>query len=257
MLISSFRPEGDGKQVLENVSITINPGQIVGIAGRAGRYIQITLPRPSFADNILNSGKTSLLLAILNLLGFSGSICIDDREIRTIPRDTLRSRITSITQFGLELKGSVRLNMDPFDPFLRPSTFFLEDEMLKGILRRVALWDFVEEHGGLDADFAEMNFSYEQNQLFQLARAILHKQAMRTKIVLIDEGTTGTDLETETLIHQVIREVFNDCTILIVSHRMSLFDEADVILRLDNGRAKIYNYERDQGRWVASEWNTS
>ena len=56
-----------------------------------------------------------MMLALLHLIEFSGSISVDDREIKTVPRNLLRSRITTLTQDGVELKGTVRFNMFPFD----------------------------------------------------------------------------------------------------------------------------------------------
>lgn len=161
-----------------------------------------------------------------------------------------------MSQSGLELKGSVRFNMDPYDPSLRrSSTFILTDEMMKGILRRVALWDIIEERGGLDAKFSDMKFSYSQKQLFQLGRAMLHKQMMRTKIILIDEGTSGMDYDTEEHIQRVMREAFEGCTVIMVSHRASLFKEADTIVTLEFGEIYIYDHDRPRQNWSANPWN--
>lgn len=188
-------------------------------------------------------------MTILGMLKFSGSISIDGREIRTIPADALRSRITTLTQCGLQLVGSVRFNMDPFDPALRPIELIVNDDMLIGILRRVGIWSLIEKHGGLDADMFVIKLSYGQKQMFQLARAILHKQTMRTKIVLIDEATSAVDSETDDRMQQVIREVFDDCTMLMVSHRPSVFTKADLILTLKRGEAAVYRHERQDDRW--------
>lgn len=209
--------------------------------------------RISAAAN-LDSGKTTLLLSVLNLLDFRGSISIDDREIRRIPRQLLRSRITVMTQDGLELLGSVRFNMDPFDPALRPRAFILTDAMLTGILQRVGLWDHIERCGGLDARFSAMGFSYGQKKLFQLARAMLHKQIMRTKIIIIDEGAPNDEVEAH--MRQVMQEAFTGCTILMVSHHPTLFERADFIVTMDRGKATIYEHNRQLRGWSASEWNS-
>lgn len=195
---------------------------------------------------------------MLRMLEFTGSISIDDREIRTVPHDVLRTRITTITQTGLQLKGSIRFNMDPFNPALRPSAFLLTDEMLIGILRRVGLWDIIQRHGGLDSDMITLSLSYGQKQLFQLARAILHKQTMRTKIVLIDEGTSGMDPRTDRRMQQVIEEVFSDCTTLVVSHRPSMFNDADFIVSLSNGQASVFKHRRERQMWLptAGSWRS-
>ncbi|KAJ3498549.1 hypothetical protein NLG97_g1041 [Lecanicillium saksenae] len=236
---AQYRPVGGVRHTaLDHVSFTVQPGQIVGIAGHLS---------PIF------SGKTSIFLAILNLLQFEGSISIDNREIRSVPRDILRSRITTMTQSGLELKGTVRLNIDPFNAALRPREFMLTDDMLIGILRRVGLWNRIAARGGLDAPFHRMKFSNGQKQLFHLARAILHKQSMRTKIILIDEGAPNTEIEEH--VRQVMREVFHGCTILMVSHRLALFHEADLIVTVDRGQTIAYEHDRQRANWSIGRWN--
>ncbi|KAJ6785943.1 hypothetical protein PWT90_03893 [Aphanocladium album] len=229
---AAYKPE-DGSPVsaLSHVSVTANPGEIICISGRSG------------------SGKTSIFMSMLRMLEFTGSISIDNREVRTVPHDVLRSRITTITQTGIQLKGSVRFNMDPFDPALRPREFLLTDDMMIGILRRVDLWQRIEEQGGLDADMLQLRLSFGEKQLFQLARAILHKQTMRTKLVLIDEATSGLDPDTDQLMQRVIQEVFNDCTALVVSHRPSMFQNADQIVKLTNGESDVYRHQRERRSW--------
>lgn len=158
-----------------------------------------------------------------------------------------------MSQSGLELKGTVRLNMDPFDPDLRPREFLLADDMLIGILRRVGLWSRIQARGGLDAPFHRMKFSNGHKQLFHLARAILHKQSMRNRIILIDEGAPNAEIEEH--VRQVLREVFHGCTILMVSHRPSLFREADLIITVDRGQTSVYEHDRQRDQWSANRWN--
>ncbi|KAJ3498540.1 hypothetical protein NLG97_g1033 [Lecanicillium saksenae] len=198
---------------LENVTMSIEPGQTVGLVGRTG------------------SGKTSVLLALLHLLEYTGSIYIDGRELRTVPRELLRNRITTITQSGVQLRASVRFNMDPLEFGSRPGNY-PNDDTLAGILRRVGLWDHILRHGGLDAEMRAMKFSVGQAQLFQLARAILHRQITRSKLVLIDEGTASLDAETETRMLNLMREAFAGCTKMVISHRDTVLTDADVEQRL-------------------------
>ncbi|KAH8715994.1 ABC transporter atnG [Beauveria bassiana] len=206
---------------LENITVTIQPGQTVGLVGRTG------------------SGKTSLMLALLHLLEYTGSIHIDGRELRTIPRNLLRNRITTITQSGVEFGASVRFNMDPLEFSSRPGNF-PTDDTLAGILRRVGLWDHVLRHGGLGAEMRAMKFSVGQKQLFQLARAMLHRQITRSKLVLIDEGTASMDEDTEGRMFHLMREAFAGCTKIIISHREAVLADADLVLSLDDGRGEVY-----------------
>ncbi|OAA60085.1 ABC transporter, transmembrane domain, type 1 [Cordyceps fumosorosea ARSEF 2679] len=142
-------------------------------------------------------GKTTVLLSILNLLQYKGTISIDNREIRTIHPDFLRSRITTITQGGIHLRGSIKFNLDPFGFEQRPPTCIVTDEACQDVLRRVGLWDIVSRRGNLSSLMKEMNFSQGQRQLFQIARAILHHEATGSRIVLMDEVTSSLDEDTE------------------------------------------------------------
>ena len=92
-----------------------------------------------------------------------------------------------------------------------------------------------------------MKFSIGQRQLFQLARAILHKQITRSNLVLIDEGTASLDEDTEAQMYDVIREVFADCTKVIISHRDALLSRVDVVLSLSNGRGDVYRPQTQGG----------
>ncbi|XWW92914.1 hypothetical protein V2A60_000841 [Cordyceps javanica] len=207
---------------INNLTVTIRPGLGgLGIIGRTG------------------SGKTTILLSILNLLNYKGSICIDNREIRTVCPDLLRAHITTITQGGIHLLGSVRFNLDPFDPSLRPSTCVVTDAMCEAMLRRVGLWDLVRARGGLTARMRDVRFSEGQRQLFQFARAMLHHQTMGTKIVLMDEATSSLDEETEARIIAILGTAFSGCTKVIISHREAALRGSDSIIRLNAGRAQL------------------
>ncbi|KAJ6781210.1 hypothetical protein PWT90_10566 [Aphanocladium album] len=216
-----YNPESEKPHIaLENINLAIEPGDTVGLVGRTG------------------SGKTSVLLTLLHLLEYTGSIYIDGRELRTVPRDLLRTRITTITQGGVAIKASVRFNMDPFEFTSRPGNY-PTDDTLAGILRRVGLWDHVVRHGGLNADMKDMKFSVGQKQLFQLARAILHKQITRSNIVLMDEGTASMDAETEQRVYSLMNEAFAGCTKIIISHREAVLAHANLVLNLADGRGDV------------------
>ncbi|KAM3465048.1 hypothetical protein MY5147_009361 [Beauveria neobassiana] len=100
----SYRaPSGEVRRALNNATVSIQHGQEVSLIGRTG------------------SGKSSMMLTLLHLVEFSGSISVDNREIKTVPRHILRSRITTLTQEGVELTGTVRFNMFPFDSLIMPA----------------------------------------------------------------------------------------------------------------------------------------
>lgn len=176
-----------------------------------------------------------MLLALLNLIHHSGSISIDDREISIIPCDMMRTRITVIPQLAVQLKGTIRYNLNPFDPATFLNGFQVTDGLLMGILRKVGLWNLIELRGGLDADMGQMGLSEGQKQLMQLARAVLHHQSVGSRIILVDEGSSSMDELTEARVQAVMAEVFGRCTILTISHREASLAMADYVARLVDG----------------------
>lgn len=179
------------------------------------------------------------MLTILNLLRYTGRITIDHLEIRDLKSTDLRSRITTITQSGLHLRGSVRFNLNPFDPAHRPPNYLMTDAMQEFALRRVGLWDLIFTRGDLDTTMKDMRFSHGQKQLFQMARAILHRQATNSRIVLMDEATSSLDEDTEGRINTLLREEFDGCTKIIISHRQAVLDAAHAVMTLSDGRATV------------------
>ncbi len=183
-----------------------------------------------------------MLLALLRLLEYTGNIYIDGRELRTIPRNELRARITTITQSGLAIKASVRFNMNPFVGTEDASA----DEQMTDILQRVGLWEHIEARGGLDAAMGAMKFSVGERQLFQLARAILHKDNTGSKLFLMDEGTSSIDEATEQRIYSLVKEYFAGCTKIIISHREAVLADTDVVLHMSDGRGEISTGSRQE-----------
>lgn len=165
---------------------------------------------------------------------YSGSIAIDGFELNTIPQNTLRSRITTLTQDGFELRASVRINLDP----LSIATPFFTDLDFVGMLTRVGLWQVVNARGGLDADISQMHFTPAQKQLLGLARAALHVRRMRTRIVLVDKATSSLPRALDRQMQDFMDGEFARCTVITVVNRMSTIRTADKLLVLEAGVVK-------------------
>lgn len=174
------------------------------------------------------------MLTLLNFLHHSGSISIDGRDIRTIPHEFLRSRITTIAQDGVELAGSLRLNVDPYDD--PDSTHRLSDETLIDLLKDVGLWDRLKAVGNLDTEISRFKLSGGEKQLLGIARAILRKQYNSSRIVLMDEATSKMDAETDRRVQKVMEKAFEHSTVITVAHRLHAVENSDVIIEIQSGK---------------------
>ncbi|KAM3547048.1 hypothetical protein ARSEF1564_000089 [Beauveria bassiana] len=209
-------PYGEVWQALDDASFSIDDGQKIGISGRTG------------------GGKTSMLLSLLHMMEYRGKISIDGRDIKTVPRRILRSRITTLTQDGVELKGTIRANAFPYS--IAAAAVAPADEDIVAALDRVGLWAHLQRHGGLDADITDARLSHGQRQLLFLARAVLHHQELRTRIVLVDEATSALDPQAEADAQALMAEAFADCTVLTISHRREGLDFVERVLEVDAGQ---------------------
>ncbi|KAM0380591.1 hypothetical protein ACHAO7_003366 [Fusarium culmorum] len=207
----------ESEPVLHDVSLVVEPGQKVCLCGRSG------------------SGKSSLVLSILRLLELqSGTIRIDDKDITKIPRQYIRSQITTIPQDPVSMSGTVRHNMDPEE-------LVQADEMLITALKKTTLWSVVETRGGLDADISALGFSVGQRQLFCLARALLS----HSNIVLLDEPSSSVDDATTKEVRHVVREVMHGRTVIEVTHRLDHVTDFDVVVVMKDGRIVETGNPRD------------
>ncbi|KAM0352097.1 hypothetical protein ACHAP4_009109 [Fusarium culmorum] len=207
----------ESEPVLHDVSLVVEPGQKVCLCGRSG------------------SGKSSLVLSILRLLELqSGTIRIDDKDIAKIPRQYIRSQITTIPQDPVSMSGTVRHNMDPEE-------LVQADEMLITALKKTTLWSVVETRGGLDADISALGFSVGQRQLFCLARALLS----HSNIVLLDEPSSSVDDATTKEVRHVVREVMHGRTVIEVTHRLDHATDFDVVVVMKDGRIVETGNPRD------------
>ncbi|CAF1481648.1 unnamed protein product [Rotaria sordida] len=206
---------------IRNINLFIESNQKIGIIGRTG------------------AGKSSLFKGILRLVNRScvdGEIFIDDVDISRLTLNHLRSCLSVIPQQPILFNGTLRYNLDPFDHYSDEECWMaLEDAQLK---------QFVKNHSaGLLMPIGESGktLSVGQCQLVCIARAILKK----SKIVLIDEATANIDQKTDDLIQTVLKNKFQDRTILTIAHRLNTVAKHDRILVLDKGMIANFDTPRN------------
>jgi ATP-binding cassette subfamily B protein len=205
------RNDAEGLQVLCDIDLTIEAGQVVGIVGPPG------------------SGKTTLLNLIPRLYEPSrGRILFDGCPIHELKLSELRSHIAFMPQEPFLFAGTIRQNIT-FDQSE------IDDGQLEKAAEKAALLDTVRDFpNGFDTVVGEKGviLSGGQKQRIALARCLL----LDTDILILDDPISQVDFETGTTIVNTIKSMAADKTILIVSHRLSAVRYADLIIGLDSGR---------------------
>ncbi|CEJ82788.1 hypothetical protein VHEMI02836 [[Torrubiella] hemipterigena] len=187
-------------------------------------------------DHPEGNGKSTLPLAILNLVSYRGSIKIDGREVRDIPPDVLKRRITVVTERPILIPGTVRQNLlpeefivDPEDP--EPAMIALEH-----ILGRLELWDTLIEQGGMTTDISKIVFSEDQWQRFSLAQALTTHLYQQNKIVIVNNVTSHVNEASRAVMQEVMNESFGKCTRIITGHMPSAVRGAHILYLVRNRR---------------------
>ncbi len=206
-----FRYEEDGLWVLEDVTFEVPAGATLAIVGRTG------------------AGKSTLVEMISRLIDTDqGAVRIDGRDVRHLPLETLRSSIGYVPQdvflFSDTIAGNIafgRLHAE--EEAIEQAAY--EAELLENVRTFPKGFEtFVGERG--------ITLSGGQKQRTSIARALIREP----HILILDDALSAVDTNTESQILGHLRRHYGQRTVVIVSHRISAVQDADLILVLDEGR---------------------
>jgi len=200
-----------GKNILQNVSFEVEPGEMIAVAGRSG------------------SGKTTLLNLIPRFYDVTGGrILVDGRDVREWPLNRLRQNIGLVLQETYLFNASVLENLR----YSRPDASVADVETAA---RHANAHDFILNlPNGYDTVVGErgVKLSGGQKQRLSIARAFLANPT----ILLLDEPTSSVEPGSEEIIHHAILSLAEKRTTILVTHRVGLLRRAPRILFFDQGR---------------------
>lgn len=206
-----FRYQNDNSYVINGCSFIVNPMEMVFVVGRSG------------------VGKTTILNLITKLYNATdGVIKIDDEDISEYNEKFIRENVAIISQNPYFFDMSIRDN-------LKLVNENISDSEIDYVCKLVCLYDFVQNlPKKYDTIIGEggIKLSIGQKQRLGIARALIKK----SKIILLDEITSALDNETVLSIHDIIKNISGKCTIIMVTHDVSLISDDSRVLVLGDGK---------------------
>ncbi len=206
-----FRYQPDSADVLHDICLEIEPGEVIGIVGHSG------------------SGKSTLAKLVQRLYTPSqGRLRIDGIDLSLVQAPWLRRQIGVVQQESFLFNRSVKDNIALADPGL-------DITQVIAAAKIAGAHEFITElPEGYDTPVGEQGciFSGGQKQRIAIARALIGDPP----ILIFDEATSALDYESEYLVQQNMRRICKHRTVLIIAHRLSAVQDADRIIVLSKGR---------------------
>jgi ATP-binding cassette subfamily B multidrug efflux pump len=200
-----------GVPVLQDIFLHARPGERIALVGHTG------------------AGKTTLVNLLSRFYDIDeGTIRIDDVDVRSVSRDSLRRQLGVVLQQSFLFSESVLDN-------IRYGRLDASDEEVFAAARLAHADGFIRRlPQGYDTVLSErgQSLSEGQRQLLSIARAILADPA----ILILDEATSSVDTRTELAIQQALDELMRERTSFVIAHRLSTISRADQVIVIDKGR---------------------
>lgn len=199
-----------GRDIIHNLSLHAKKGGVVAIVGPTG------------------AGKTTLINLLMRFYDVNeGGVYVDDKDIRTVTRRSLRLGYTMVLQDTWLFYGTI------FDNIAYGKEGVTRDEVIN-VCKAAKIHDFIMSlPSGYDTILSDnaINISKGQKQLLTIARAML----LDSKMLILDEATSNVDTRTEREIQDAMLNLMKDKTCFVIAHRLSTIRNADVILVMRGG----------------------
>lgn len=194
--------------VLENINVTVKPGEMIGIVGASG------------------TGKSTLINLLMGLYEVDdGRILIDGHDIKEISREKFHSQLGVVLQETFLFSGTIINNIR----FSKPDA--TEEEVIRAA-KMANAHDFIcRTPNGYNTYVGEKgyNLSGGERQRIAIARAILNDP----KLLILDEATASLDTESEFMIQRALENLTNGKTTFAIAHRLSTLQNADRLMVID------------------------
>ena len=200
------------KIILNELNLTINSGEKIGIIGRTG------------------SGKSTFIYAITRMVEpFTGKIIIDDIDITTIPLQILRRNIGVLMLNTGISEGTLLSNLDPLEKY--------SNQEILDALKKLNYWfnNNENENYGLNDHIEEggANLTLSEKTLIAITKLLLKKNC---NIILLDDLSSCLDNETQKLVFDAIYSTFPGSTVLIITNIIKEFMKIDKVMSIQNGK---------------------
>ncbi|MBQ2417316.1 MAG: ABC transporter ATP-binding protein [Alistipes sp.] len=201
----------NSREILHNISFTIEKGQTVALVGASG------------------GGKSTLSELMPRFYDpTQGEIFVDGKNIRTFTQDSLRSRISLVSQDTILFNDTIKSN-------IALGKYGATDSEIAEAAKIANAHDFIINcPEGYDTNIGDRGakLSGGQRQRLSIARAVLKNP----EFLILDEATSALDTESEQLVQQALTRMLKGRTSVVIAHRLSTIHHADKIIVIDEGR---------------------
>lgn len=200
-----------GKRALEDFSLEVQPGEMIGLVGHSG------------------AGKSTLINLLSRFYDVTeGTIFVDGHDIRNIKREDFRSQLGIVLQEPFLFPGTIYTNIAYAKPDATP------EDVIRAAKAANAHEFILKFPDGYDTQVGErgQRLSGGERQRISIARAILHDP----RILILDEATASVDTETEKQIQEAIQRLIANRTTFAIAHRLSTLRHASRLVVMKEGK---------------------